>query len=291
MPATSKELHHNYRDTQWVREAFFEFTPKALYGADFRPWYDMGGWTNQYIPYSFVDQTTMLANVSISTMELLINGKKKRGIQFATVGTLPEYRNQGLARELMEQVLAKYEASTDLFFLFANDTVLDFYPKFGFARVEETIFWAAASGITPQFKARKLEVATIADRKLIESLVKERIPVTEVFGATDYWHILLFYLPHYSVWYLEHEHILVIATVEGNGLHVYDIISRQPFSFRQILPFVVEKPIATVYFYFTPDKIDLPTLPSHLYTESPLFVRGEFPLKGQPFKFPLLAQT
>jgi GNAT superfamily N-acetyltransferase len=291
MAASSKKMHQNYRNIEWLREAFFEFTPKALYGADFRPWYTMGGWNDRYIPYSFVDQTTMLANVSISTMELLINGKKKRGIQFATVGTLPEYRNQGLARELMEQVLAAYEASTDLFFLFANDTVLDFYPKFGFTRVEETIFSAAVSSITPQVKARKLNVATIADRKLIENLVEERMPVTEVFGALDYWHILLFYLPHYSLWYLEQEHVLVIATIEEGSLHVYDIISKQAFSFRQILPFIVEKPVSTVYFYFTPDKIDLPALPSHPYSESPLFVRGEFPLKGQPFKFPLLAQT
>ncbi|WP_165778752.1 hypothetical protein [Leptospira perolatii] len=41
---------------------------------------------------------------------------------------------------LMKDALSDYEGKVDLFFLFANESVLDFYPKFGFRKIEETIF-------------------------------------------------------------------------------------------------------------------------------------------------------
>lgn len=44
--------------------------------------------------------------------------------------THPDYRGQGLAKKLLEHVIAKYEDQYDFLYLFANDTVLDFYPKF-----------------------------------------------------------------------------------------------------------------------------------------------------------------
>ena len=65
-------------------------------------------------------------------MNLIVNDKTVNGIQIGAVGTLPEYRNKGLSKYLMDLVLDKYQDSTDISFLFANETVTEFYPKFGF---------------------------------------------------------------------------------------------------------------------------------------------------------------
>lgn len=51
--------------------------------------------------------------------------------------TAPAYRNRGLSRRLMEAVLSDWRTQCDGIYLYANDTVLDFYPKFGFLKAEE----------------------------------------------------------------------------------------------------------------------------------------------------------
>lgn len=61
--------------------------------------------------------------------------------------THPNYRGQGLAKNLLNHVIAKYEDQYDFLYLFANDTVLDFYPKFGFERIEESSFTVDACNL------------------------------------------------------------------------------------------------------------------------------------------------
>lgn len=56
--------------------------------------------------------------------------------------TDPDYRGRGLSCWLIDRVLEDFEQQVDFVFLYANDSVLDFYPKFGFKRAPE--FFAVA---------------------------------------------------------------------------------------------------------------------------------------------------
>ncbi|WP_326717516.1 GNAT family N-acetyltransferase [Vagococcus jeotgali] len=70
-------------------------------------------------------------------MTFVINKKKHQVLQLGTVMTKETYRDQGLSRRLIEEILKDYQGKVDMIFLFANETVLEFYPKFGFSRVME----------------------------------------------------------------------------------------------------------------------------------------------------------
>jgi GNAT superfamily N-acetyltransferase len=65
-------------------------------------------------------------------MNLNVFGEKKRYIQLGTVMTHPDYQGQGLSRVLLKKAIADYRDKCDLIFSFANNSVLNFYPKFGF---------------------------------------------------------------------------------------------------------------------------------------------------------------
>jgi hypothetical protein len=43
------------RNNNKLREAFFTFTPQALYGIDFRSWYEHGCWGDNYHTFSYMD--------------------------------------------------------------------------------------------------------------------------------------------------------------------------------------------------------------------------------------------
>ena len=78
-----------------------------------------------------------MANVSVNTTNILWNGEKKHFIQLGTVMTEEAYRNKGLIRRIMEEIEVDYKEKIDGMYLFANDEVLTFYPKFGFEKAVE----------------------------------------------------------------------------------------------------------------------------------------------------------
>ena len=130
------ELIKNYRDNEMLRKSFNALAMKT-YGLDFEDWYQNGYWGEAYTPYSIVEEGKIVANVSVNTMDFILDGSRKHVIQLGTVMTDEAYRKKGYSRMLMEEVEKDYAGKTEGIYLFANDSVLDFYPKFGFERAFE----------------------------------------------------------------------------------------------------------------------------------------------------------
>ena len=117
---------------------------------------------------------------------ILSNDKILKGIQIGAVGTIPEYQNRGLSRYLMEYVIDKYDPVSDIIFLFANETVLDFYPKFGFKPHQEFIFKSSSDLPKPDYSARKLKLTDKRDLEIINKILSKRLDLTKLFSAKDY---------------------------------------------------------------------------------------------------------
>lgn len=69
--------------------------------------------------------------------------------------TDPDFRNQGLNRLIMEQVLKDWEDKIFLIYLYANPSVLEFYPKFGFVKANEFVHYRpiiSENKLTASFK-------------------------------------------------------------------------------------------------------------------------------------------
>lgn len=110
--------------------SYFTFT-REVFGFDLADWWDAGCWDSRYIPHSLLENGKAAANVSASLMTLQIRGEDVPAVQIGSVGVLPAYRGQGLARMLMERVLDTYR-EYPLLFLFAGAEVSGFYLKYGF---------------------------------------------------------------------------------------------------------------------------------------------------------------
>lgn len=134
----------NYRDDVLLRESFFQ-RANQTFGLNFKSWFEHGYWGEKYIPYSYVENNKIVANASVNVLDLIIDGKQHRAIQIGTVMTHPDYRHQGLSKHLMNRILEEYENKYDIMYLFANESVLDFYPKFGFRRIEQHQYYATFS--------------------------------------------------------------------------------------------------------------------------------------------------
>lgn len=115
----------------------FDALAQRTFGLTFEDWYQNGFWEDDYVPYSVVVDSAVAANVSVNRTDFVLDGEKKRFIQLGTVMTDERYRGRGMIRRLMAEVERDCAGKADGVYLFANDTVLDFYPKFGFRRAAE----------------------------------------------------------------------------------------------------------------------------------------------------------
>ncbi|MEW4225772.1 GNAT family N-acetyltransferase [Rossellomorea marisflavi] len=133
------ELSKNVRENKNLRDSFNQLA-EDTFGIHFEQWHERGYWTEKYVPFSFVEGDRVIANVSVNLIDFTIEGEEKKAIQIGTVMTHPDYRNRGLSTDLLKSVLAQYRNQVDFVYLFANQNVLEFYPKFGFQAQQETLF-------------------------------------------------------------------------------------------------------------------------------------------------------
>lgn len=242
----------DYKENTALRASFNELAEKT-FGLNFEAWYRAGFWGGDYIPFSAVVGSRVIANVSVNHMRFVKDGRERFYLQLGTVMTDKEYRMQGLSRRLMEWIFKEYEGRVDGIYLFANDTVLDFYPRFGFRVAREYQYYKrygkSAGGATTA-AVRSLdgngagnENSTMAGFKpniqkvCLESsedwkAFAKRITAYHTQGnfTNDNLGLLMFYasgLFKDSIYYIEALDAYAIAETEGDTLILYDIYAKQ----------------------------------------------------------------
>lgn len=280
------------RDRQW-HEAFIDYVPKVFPRVSFRRWYELGGWNEDYLAFATVDGATIVASASLQRMKIVLRGEWITGWQLGAVGVVPQWRGQGLQRQIMPRLLDA-TGEKDIVFLFANDSVLDFYPLFGFKRVVESVF-ASEHNVEPASESlRALSIDRAEDLALLARVAATAAPTSLEFAARDYGRVLLWYWANFydgCFYYCEPEDAIIVAEHDGTVLRICDVLARSTFDLRPHLPRIAKSAALKVEFGFTPGAWWGDALAVADYAESPLFVRGAHALPEKRFKFPMLAQT
>jgi GNAT superfamily N-acetyltransferase len=211
------------RDDETARRGFLSLA-KAVFSLDFTPWLEGGWWGGDYIPHALLDGDKVVANVSVNIIGSSWRGEAKRFIQLGTVMTDPDYRGRGLARRLMEEVTARYRNLCDGMYLYANDSVLDFYPKFGFERAEE---WQYRKPVQRSgLPVRKLNMDDEEDRQnLLNAYQKYGNPCSAlpVVGNTG---LLMFYCAQFlkdCVYEIPSLGCVAVAEFDGDTMLLSDV--------------------------------------------------------------------
>jgi len=168
------------------------------------------------------------------------------------------YRNKGLIRKLMDIILKEYEGY-DLIYLFANDSVLDFYPKFGFKRVIEGKYKMDVKEIN-KLKLNnehmiKLDLKNEEHRKITKRLAEDRSPISQELGIIKDGSILSLYCNYEfrdDLYYLKEEDIIVILRRENNVVKLYDILSQDNIILDNIISKILRKEDMEMQFNFIP---------------------------------------
>ncbi len=287
-------LIENYRQNENYLNEFYNFISIVFPGANFREWEEKGFWTDDYIPFSLMSGGKIVSNVCASLMRIVISGKEHSAVQFGAVGTLPEFRNKGLSKRLMNYAIKTLEPKADFFFLYANETVLNFYPKFGFKKFDEYLFIKNINPTIVNPKVIKLDIDNQNDYSILQNLLNNRIPVTQIFGAAGFqsitmWH--LFNIYRNDIYYLEKEKSIIIMREKNNELLIFDVICNKEIDIDLITPKLIRSQnISKIKLYFPPDQLKYKY--NNIEKESTdLFIRGNIMLPNEPYRLPVTAAT
>ncbi|GAE29434.1 GNAT family N-acetyltransferase [Alkalihalobacillus hemicellulosilyticus] len=249
-------FYKDYKDNEKLRNSFNELA-MSVFGIHFEDWYQNNYWKHRYIPYSYVQNDHVIANISVNQVDLIINNEKKRAIQIGTVMTHPDYRNRGLSGSLMNKVLEEYKNKSDFIYLFSNNNVLDFYPKFGFKPVHEYQFSMECLVDSTEVNTfRKLDGTSVEDLHFIYHFALERIPVSKRFSTANTQELLMYYCIYVfnnHIYYLQDEQAIVIFRQEGHQLDIFDIVSKKEVNINKILSTISNQNTKKIVFHYTPD--------------------------------------
>jgi GNAT superfamily N-acetyltransferase len=241
-----------YRQENEYRHAFNDLA-KNIFNISFEDWYQAGYWNEKYIPYTLFDGHKAIANASANIMDFNTFGESKRYIQIGTVMTDENYRNKGLSRFLIEKILNDWNTRCDFVYLYANSTVLDFYPKLGFTRVKEYECFKKIKKFSPsQFE--KLNMNVQENRNKLYDYVR----TTKVFGKLSMQEnadLVMFYcitVLKDCVYFLKSLDTFAIAKFNNKQIHLLDVFSKNEINLNAIINLLSGQTTNSILLGFTP---------------------------------------
>lgn len=253
---------------------------------DFQFWYDLNLWDDNYESYAIVEQDEIVSNICVFKTQLIFNHKQYLALSLGAVATKKECRGKGYSKTLMDHIISKYNNIP--MYLSANESVVDFYPKFGFTRTYEKLPIYECE-INNQIEPKKLQYD---NAKVWEYIYKrknfsQKLDCLNTFSVNMF-HICLGYLKD-CIYEIPEIDTMIIAENKGSTLKLIGVFSLKNVSFSELLKHLPFRNIKKIEFGFTPYWSDI-NYTMQEYETDPLYVRNVNCNLGD-FKFPELSTT
>lgn len=245
-------------------------------------------WEEASTPFVHLAGTKAVSHVGVLSIPMMLMGRSVRVGGIHAVCTHPEHRRRGHYRRVMEEALDWCDERFETLLLSTDQPAL--YEPFGFRVVEEVV-----SSVDPPPTAgtdglRRLDPDEPGDMALVDRLLREREPVSNVAGVVGERHIFAFHVPATPLYHLADLDLAVALHVRGTTLSLFDVVGRCVCSLAEILRRVPDE-VRRVEIHFAPDRLTAGDAVQAKYAcNDLLMLRGPFPPEGRPFMLPPTAR-
>lgn len=262
---------------------------QTIFGISFDDWKNEGGWDETFCPYTLFDLSgNAVSNVFVSFHTMLEDGKPKRYLQLNAVMTAAPYRQKGLARFIIEQIIAEHGETADQIFLFANDSAADFYRTCGFTAVKESEFYQRELEFQQGEPLVKLDTRTAEGRREVLTAIEQSVPTSRLYIERMNSLCLLVMLWGGDYFYrIPSLNAMVALEEEGDVIFLRGVFSSQAIPLEQIVRALPTKEGQTLQLGFTPHELTGWEIKPFIRRNSTtfLFSGKPLPLSGEPFRF------
>jgi len=246
------EFYKNFQKDEKLRHSLDLLSQKTFGGLSFEKWYKQGCWNKKCIPYTLFEGDKAVANILVNIFTIVIDDEQKRYIQLGTVMTDCEYKNNGLSRFLMTRILEDWQNQCDAIYLYANDSVVNFYPKFGF--IKEAEYQYNMNVLPKKGNIRKLDISNDKDKEILIEKCKRSNPFYAI-QMIDSYEFIMFHCITFmkdNIYFLEDFDAVVIAKHNNRSLFCFDVFCDEDKSLNEILSVVADSNSSNVTLGFTP---------------------------------------
>lgn len=297
-----KMIKKIYENDSMALDSFNELTRKT-FGFDFIKWHAAGHFGDMYVPHVIMDRDKVVSNVSVNQMQFDVGGVIKNYIQIGTVMTDQKYRGQGLNRKIMESVLQEYEGKTDGIYLFGNDSVLNYYPKFGFVPCKEYEYYFSCetkSDLHP-YSLEKVDMSDGVQAGKVYTVLEEYFAAPYSSNENDamymsenlgLYHFWLDSAYKNDIYYLPECDSFVVGALKEGKLYLYQIISKYKVELERVARAFGDG-FSEVVMGYTPVYKNGLCIREHKEEDCTLFIMGE-DLKSvhdKQMMFPILSHA
>ena len=262
---------HGYRDDKALRDSFNDLAEQP-FGLNFEGWYQNGFWGENYAPHSVVIGGKVVSNVSVNRTDLVFGGRRYRILQLGTVMTDEAHRGKGYGRAIMAYIEREY-ADADGVYLFAIDTVVDYYPRFGFRPAVEYAYSKSVC-LTGVSEAEQIPMdgpeawARLA-KAMEESTFREGCPMVEnpgliFFYVSQFMQDAVYHIPRLNAW--------VIAEPEDGDLTIHNIFADAAVTIEEVAEAFGN--VGEIRLGFAPERADGWTISQIREEDTHFFVKG-----------------
>lgn len=282
----------NYKGDDALRRSFNELAGRT-FSLNFESWYQNGYWRENYIPYSIVVEGKVVSNISVNKIQMNEKGIVRNYIQLGTVMTDEAYRNQGLSRMLYELIYEEYKDGVDGIYLYANPSVVNFYPKFGFLQSKEFEYVKQVC-YTHEPEARRIPMTSKEDWDRFEGIMTNST-CNSAFEMVGNPGLILFYLTQFmqdAIYFIPSLKTHVIAEIDEGVLLLHNVFSKDKVELSEVIS-AFGKGIHTVVLGFAPDIAEGFSCRELKEEDSTFFVLGK-DLEGfeeKKLRFPTLSRA
>lgn len=130
-----------------------------------------------------------------------------------------------MSRFLVEQALKDWHGNCDGIYLFGNDSVKDFYPRFGFASAPEYQCSRKAPTSNLNIKIDQLNMEEMPNLQLLKMKSADFNPYSLFSAENNEWLVLFYSTLFYKdkFWHIPQYDTIVVADFEGDTMNCYDI--------------------------------------------------------------------
>lgn len=249
-----------------------------------------------YEPHVLKQGNKVCANISVNQIRFIDHGQSKFYIQLGTVMTEEEYRHKGLSRFIMEWILKKWQGKCDAIYLFGNDSVLDFYPKFGFVDYDEYEYSMSDVETDSTLSLEKLNMDDTKVQKYVWEKYMEGNPYAS-FYMIENEPIFTFYyeeIKKNNVYIMNDGELVVVVEEEDGKLILSDVLGKTELSLQDVTHAVAAQfKQKEITLGFTPIKSEGLICNLHKEEDCTLFIHtcGEALMKEAKMMFPLLSHA
>lgn len=291
-----------YKNDTDLLDSFNELTRKTFW-FDFVEWHKAGYFGKMYVPHVITANGKVVSNVSVNQMQFNQGGTIKNYIQLGTVMTDEEHKNKGLNRQIMEYILQEYKDTVDGIYLFGNDSVLEYYPKFGFKPAKEYEYYISLhedENITP-YQLEKVDMSDDKQADKVYSVLKECAQNPEMSNKNDamymsenlcLYHFWLDSEYRDSIYYFPEKQTFVVGGVEDDRLLIYQVIGKEEIDIKKVAG-AFEGEFSEIVLGYTPMQKEAFQVREHKEEDCTLFVLGEAlkQVEKQQMMFPILSHA